>query len=169
MAIRLGRPVAERLARPTRRAVRKPTRGPKRRPPSYSVLLPVGFTLPPPSPKARCALTAPFHPYPRTQAEALARRRFAFCGTFPWGRPRRALPGTVFPWSPDFPPCRFPIARSSHPAIRRHIIIVPKQLPAKVVKNWKRHIGSALQPTERVRISVPVHFGLTEVALERGK
>ena len=23
---------------------------------------------------------------------------------FPWGRPRRALPGTVFPWSPDFPP-----------------------------------------------------------------
>ena len=30
--------------------------------------------------------------------------RFAFCGTDPWGRPRRALPGTVFPWSPDFPP-----------------------------------------------------------------
>ena len=30
--------------------------------PSYSVLLPVGFTLPPPSPGARCALTAPFHP-----------------------------------------------------------------------------------------------------------
>src|SRR5262249_43377919 len=23
---------------------------------------------------------------------------------FPWGCPRRALPGTVFPWSPDFPP-----------------------------------------------------------------
>ena len=23
---------------------------------------------------------------------------------FPWGHPRRALPGTVFPWSPDFPP-----------------------------------------------------------------
>ena len=22
----------------------------------------------------------------------------------PWGRPRLALPGTVFPWSPDFPP-----------------------------------------------------------------
>ncbi len=28
----------------------------------YSVLLPVGFTLPPPLPEARCALTAPFHP-----------------------------------------------------------------------------------------------------------
>jgi hypothetical protein len=23
---------------------------------------------------------------------------------FPWGRPRRPLAGTVFPWSPDFPP-----------------------------------------------------------------
>jgi len=33
----------------------------------------------------------------------------------PWGRPRRALPGTVFPWSPDFPlrAC----AWSSHPTV----------------------------------------------------
>ena len=30
----------------------------------YSVLLPVGFTVPLPLPGARCALTAPFHPYP---------------------------------------------------------------------------------------------------------
>ena len=30
--------------------------------PPYSVLLPVGFTLPPPLPGARCALAAPFHP-----------------------------------------------------------------------------------------------------------
>ena len=30
----------------------------------YSVLLPVGFTLPDPLPCLRCALTAPFHPYP---------------------------------------------------------------------------------------------------------
>jgi len=28
----------------------------------YSALLPVGFAVPPPSPEARCALTAPFHP-----------------------------------------------------------------------------------------------------------
>jgi hypothetical protein len=38
----------------------------------YSVLLPVGFALPPALPQARCALTAPFHPYrsgvpPRTR------------------------------------------------------------------------------------------------------
>ena len=30
----------------------------------YSVLLRMGFTMPLPLPVARCALTAPFHPYP---------------------------------------------------------------------------------------------------------
>ena len=34
---------------------------PPRRP--YSVLLPVGFAVPPLLPETRCALTAPFHPY----------------------------------------------------------------------------------------------------------
>lgn len=48
---------------------------PPRRP--YSVLLPVGFTVPSPLPGPRWALTPPFHPYPRM------RGRFAFCGTFP--------------------------------------------------------------------------------------
>src|SRR5438309_4078880 len=58
--------VAERLARPTRAAARKarpaaPAKaGTACR--SYLVLLPVGFSLPPPLPAARCALTAPFHP-----------------------------------------------------------------------------------------------------------
>ena len=41
----------------------------------YLVLLPMGFTLPCPLPDMRCALTAPFHPYPYG--------RFVFCGTFP--------------------------------------------------------------------------------------
>ena len=31
-------------------------------------------------------------------------RAVCFLWHCPWGRPRRALPGTVFPWSPDFPP-----------------------------------------------------------------
>src|ERR1700726_2757508 len=34
--------------------------------PPYLVLLRVGFTLPPALPPERCALTAPFHPYPGT-------------------------------------------------------------------------------------------------------
>ncbi len=107
MAIPLGRPLpdASRDLPGRRRRKRASTAPvPEDRPAGrpYAVLLPVGFTLPPPSPAARCALTAPFHPCRRRSRRA--RRRYGFCGTSPWGRPRRALPGTVFPWSPDFPP-----------------------------------------------------------------
>src|ERR1700733_13335088 len=48
----------------------------------YSVLLPVGFTLPPLLPGARCALAAPFRPCPRGILRSL-RGRFVFCGTVP--------------------------------------------------------------------------------------
>ena len=74
--------VAVRLKRPTREQ-----RGPRLMLP-YLVLLRVGFTLPPALPQARCALTAPFHPYRRPKSL----RRYIFCGT---GRgltpPRRYL------------------------------------------------------------------------------
>jgi len=43
----------------------------------YSVLHPVGFTVPALSPGPRCALAAPFRPYPSEAG------RFAFCGTVP--------------------------------------------------------------------------------------
>src|SRR5499426_1632641 len=42
--------------------------------PPYLVLLRAGFCLPPVLPRARCALTAPFHPYPE-------RGRYIFCAT----------------------------------------------------------------------------------------
>ena len=60
----------------------------------YLVLLRVGFTLPPVSPPTRCALTAPFHPYPvalrhsprhcavSCRASCAGSRRSVFCGTF---------------------------------------------------------------------------------------
>ncbi len=38
-----------------------------------------------------------------------------FLWHFPWGRPRRPLAGTVFPWSPDFPPPRSPAAAAARP------------------------------------------------------
>jgi hypothetical protein len=38
---------------------------------SYWLLLQVGFTVPPESPRARCALTAPFHPYPPLAGRAV--------------------------------------------------------------------------------------------------
>jgi len=99
-----GTPVAERLARPTRAAARRtPGRLAAARCP-YSVLLPVGFTVPPPLPGVRCALTAPFHPYPAYNAARplggrapLARRalqagRSALCGTFPGVAPAGCYP-----------------------------------------------------------------------------
>ncbi|SDR61118.1 hypothetical protein SAMN05444161_8011 [Rhizobiales bacterium GAS191] len=63
----------------------------------YSVLLPAGLAMPLPLPAPRCALTAPFHPYPACGAVFSLWR----C---PWGHPRRTLSGAVSPWSPDFPP-----------------------------------------------------------------
>ena len=70
----------------------------------YSVLLPAGLAMPLPLPEARCALTAPFHPYPRTGRTESAARAVCFLWRYPWGYPRRTLSGAVSPWSPDFPP-----------------------------------------------------------------
>jgi len=74
------------------RAVRL-TRVSARRLPPYLVLLRTGFCLPPMLPPARCALTAPFHPYlekrvgrffgPRVgkNLPTLFSRRYIFCAT----------------------------------------------------------------------------------------
>jgi len=99
MTIHLGRPLPSASRdRPGRRRGNPPAGAkPACRP--YLVLLPVGFTVPSPLPETRCALTAPFHPYRRPKPTAVC-----FLWHCPWGRPRRALPGTAFPWSPDFPP-----------------------------------------------------------------
>ena len=62
--------ITARLKRPTRRWRRaEPARSPRRsfhpvRVPPYLVLLRVGFALPASLLRRRCALTAPFHPYP---------------------------------------------------------------------------------------------------------
>ena len=67
MAIRLGRPLPG-ASRDLPEGQCETHPRPETAGPSYSVLLPVGFTLPPPSP-GRVRSTAPFHPYPRTQAK----------------------------------------------------------------------------------------------------
>src|SRR5258705_13036225 len=102
-----GTSVAGRLARPTRAAAAK-TRlagaGALRHRPAgrpYAVLLPVGFALPPPLPAARGALTAPFHPYRRRGPCAPRQPAVCFLWHLPRGPPRPALPGPLFPWSPD--------------------------------------------------------------------
>ena len=54
--------------------------------PPYLVLLRVGFTLPPALPPERCALTAPFHPYPGAGVFATASEpgkpgQLGYCGS----------------------------------------------------------------------------------------
>ena len=90
MAIHLGR-VLRRASRdlPGRRSGNAPAPSGRCRP--YSVLLPVGFALPPLLPGARCALAAPFRPCPRAALRRL-RGRFVFCGTFPGVAPAGRYP-----------------------------------------------------------------------------
>jgi hypothetical protein len=81
--------ITVRLQRPTRKLWRtEPARRPRRTVLPYLVLLRVGFSLPPPLLEARCALTAPFHPYPDCSG------RYLFCGTFR-KRPLKAAPRTL--------------------------------------------------------------------------
>jgi len=64
----------------------------------YLVLLRVGFAMPPGLLPARCALTAPFHPYPVSGA-------VFFLLHFPWpefGPPAVSRHAAL--WRPDFPP-----------------------------------------------------------------
>jgi hypothetical protein len=101
-----GVPLAQRLEQPTRAAAGIGPGAPgarnapniPRRP--YSVLLPVGFAVPPPSPEARCALTAPFHPC----RCGLPRAGGLFSVALSLGSPPAAVSRHRDPWSPDFPP-----------------------------------------------------------------
>ena len=110
MTIHLEHPLPDASCnQPGRQAGKALAGNPPRHP--YSVLLPVGFAVPLLLPGARCALAAPFHPC-RGNSQAV-------CSLwhYPWGHPRRTLSGTVFPWSPDFPPPQpFGMCGSGHPA-----------------------------------------------------
>ena len=61
----------------------------------YLALLRVGFALPALSPEPRCALAAPFHPYPTAQPLRATSGAVCFLWHFPWGHPRSALPTTL--------------------------------------------------------------------------
>ncbi len=106
--------------------------------PPYLALLRAGFCLPPMLPPARCALTAPFHPYPpppsplrselrrgRPVTELASpkparskrrgrRRAVYFLCHFPSGHPDRALPGALPCGVRTFlPVAAFPSTRTS--------------------------------------------------------
>jgi len=93
--------IAARLKRPTRR-LHAPSRHVSQanpRLPPYLVLLRVGFAMPAALLRQRCALTAPFHPYPVARA-------VYFLWHFPSSRLKSALPDVIRHtalWSSDFP------------------------------------------------------------------
>ena len=76
--------------------------GPSLAPP-YLVLLRAGFGLPLVLPRARCALTAPFHPYPPSRLAAL-RRGGMFSVPLSFESPRPGVTRHTALRSSDFPP-----------------------------------------------------------------
>jgi len=97
MAIHLGRPSPDASRDPPGRRRGNPPAG--LRPRAVPIRSCSRWGLPC---RRRCRRRGALLPHPFT----LTRQRRAVCSLwhFPWGRPRRALPGTVSPWSPDFPP-----------------------------------------------------------------
>lgn len=86
----------------------------------YLILLRVGFTLPHLLPVARCALTAPFHPY---------RVRYEPGGIFSAALSVGSrLPGITWHpalWSPDFPPSRLRGTATVRPTLPEIIQATP--------------------------------------------
>ncbi len=83
-----GTAVTGRLEQPTRESARNRRRGPR---PAYSPIWSCsgrGLPCREPLPAARCALTAPFHPYRPKPA-------VCFLWHFPWARTLQALPGAL--------------------------------------------------------------------------
>ena len=116
----------------------------------YLALLRVGFALPPMSPSGRCALTAPFHPYPDRSG------RCVFCGTF-----RRVAPPGCYP-----APCPVELGLSSPRAtsgsdhLARSTRIIPRlgALRHRLTSHVRRiseipcqHVAAALPSDSRCR------------------
>jgi hypothetical protein len=108
-----GPSIAARLKRPTRRCGAPSRHAPQANPrlPPYLVLLRVGFALPAALLRRRCALTAPFHPYPGVAAKAVC-----FLWHFPSTGFQPGLPDVIRHTalrSSDFPPSPLDAVRAT--------------------------------------------------------
>ena len=148
----LSAPLSARTTIPLGRALRCASRdqpgrrsgnapAPLRRQPSLFGLAPGGVY--PAAPVARRAVRScrTVSPLPAGCLATLA-RAVCFLWHFPWGRPRRPLSGTVFPWSPDFPPS--PLA-DQRPSGRLAIAII--WAPGKPLKP-RASPGQASRPRQ---------------------
>ena len=148
-----GTPVTGRLARPTRTAARKPAcrmpfQGRASGVPSLLGLAPGGVCRAVPVAGNAVRSYRTLSPLP-----AFARGlRWAVCFLwhFPWGRPRRVLPGTVFPWSPDFPPRSRVKPRPERPSGR---LAPPLRYLAPSRRQADRRRQSASRPARRPVVS----------------
>jgi hypothetical protein len=107
---------------------------------SYSVLLPVGFAVPPLLPAARCAFTAPFRPY-RHEC-----RRFVFCGTFPWVTPAGNYPAPFLAGARTFLP--YPVSQAA--AVARPSGILTLVVPHRPWQEEGEQFGSAFAVDDAV-------------------
>ena len=118
-----GTPVTGRLVQPTRTTAWKPACATSRNQwhaPSLFGLAPGGVYHAAAVADRAVRSYRTLSPLPaETSACAHIRRAVCFLWHFPWGRPRRVLPGTVFPWSPDFPPFGAEAPNSGHPTVWR--------------------------------------------------
>ena len=97
----------------------------------YLVLLRVGFSLPAELLPPRCALTAPFHPYP-----AFAREAVYFLWHFPSSLAARpAVSRHVALWRPDFPPPVIPGGDCPSGSFTDPIVAFPCRLCARITAN----------------------------------
>ncbi len=102
------------------------------RAPPYLVLLRAGFSLPLALRRARCALTAPFHPYSPSPLRAPA-ERYVFCATF-----LRVTPTGNYP---AHRPSEFGL---SSPPIRRNRWA--RRSSGRLRRNVKEHYQTGLRP-----------------------
>ena len=100
--------------------------GAPRRP--YSVLLPVGFAVPPALPPARCALTAPFHP---CRGQRNAPRRSILCGTFPGFAPAGCYPA--------------PFAHGARTFLPGNLSVSPERPPGRLTETGMGTAGVAVK------------------------
>jgi hypothetical protein len=141
-----GTPVTGRLARPTRTAARKPACRPplggcRRAVPIWSCSR---WGLPCRRRRRRRGALLP-HPFTLAGGPQ-PRPAVCFLWHCPWGRPRRALPGTVFPWSPDFPPPP-PLKRRRRPSGRlARWMVVTKQHKARSAAIWADRCFDGVRP-----------------------
>ena len=158
MAIPLGRPSPGASRDLPGRLTRKPAFPPWRERRPYLVLLPVGFTVPPPLPAPRCALTAPFHPHPQARGPG---GQTALCGTFPGVAPAGHYPAPCFRGARTFLPRVAPGAaiRPPDPSLN----VAPPRPRFQAPRNRRQQ---AVQAGERLPVGHAVDAGRPEMALK---